>query len=197
MTWEDRAACAGMPLEAFYPRENERIWDARVAQAKKVCEGCPVKMDCLAWALEIDDRWGILGGYTATERRALRDGEPVGDQTDSVVLDRIRNGRPVTAPSTFERRRLTEMVMNDTPAHLIAQAFGIAVRTVETDKRILRAALGLVKGVDTARCGTETNYQAHRRLGEQACPPCCQAHAADVANRRAKRRSAMQSEAVA
>ena len=68
--WRDQAACAGMDVEWFFPRESE---DVKVERAKAVCGRCPVKDDCLTDALmpgRITE--GIWGGYTDTERAAMK-----------------------------------------------------------------------------------------------------------------------------
>jgi len=39
--------------------------------AKKVCFTCPVKTPCLEWALEVDDRYAVLGGTTPVERGVM------------------------------------------------------------------------------------------------------------------------------
>ena len=69
----------------------------QVAEAREVCVGCPVKRDCLVFALINPENWGVWGGYTSAERkRALvlatvilrrksrRDPEPL-DMIDLVV----------------------------------------------------------------------------------------------------------------
>lgn len=63
--WTDLAACWGMDPELWFP-----LGDG--APAKAVCAGCPVRAECLAFALEhgLDD--GIFGGLDAADRRALR-----------------------------------------------------------------------------------------------------------------------------
>jgi WhiB family redox-sensing transcriptional regulator len=40
-----------------------------VRAAKKVCSHCPVRVDCLTWAIENHERDGIYGGMTPRERR--------------------------------------------------------------------------------------------------------------------------------
>ncbi|KHL15152.1 UNVERIFIED_CONTAM: hypothetical protein LK11_22990 [Mumia flava] len=40
-------------------------------RAKQVCRGCPVRSECLAEALDNDIEWGVWGGMTERERRAL------------------------------------------------------------------------------------------------------------------------------
>jgi len=64
--WRDRAACLGKP-EGFFPDESH-LRD--VTAAKKLCAGCDVSASCLA-AADPDDKWSILGGLEAGERRRL------------------------------------------------------------------------------------------------------------------------------
>lgn len=41
-------------------------------QAQKICERCEVRAECLEYALEHDERYGIWGGMTETARMKLR-----------------------------------------------------------------------------------------------------------------------------
>lgn len=67
--WTADAACRGLDTELFYPvADTARL----AAPAKAICADCPVRADCLAWALEIGDDHAVLGGLTPRERRALR-----------------------------------------------------------------------------------------------------------------------------
>jgi len=39
------------------------------AAAKRICQGCPVQTECLAYALDSGSEWGVWGGMTEAERR--------------------------------------------------------------------------------------------------------------------------------
>ena len=65
--WQERALCAQTDPEAFYPEKGGSTRDA-----KKVCLVCDVRQDCLEYALENDERFGIWGGLSERERRRLR-----------------------------------------------------------------------------------------------------------------------------
>jgi WhiB family redox-sensing transcriptional regulator len=65
--WQDRALCAQTDPEAFFPEKG-----GSVREAKAVCRGCEVRAECLAYALEHDERFGIWGGLSENERRPLR-----------------------------------------------------------------------------------------------------------------------------
>jgi WhiB family redox-sensing transcriptional regulator len=44
----------------------------RIQQAKAECAMCPVREDCLDWAIETNQDFGIWGGCTERERRKIR-----------------------------------------------------------------------------------------------------------------------------
>lgn len=71
--WIARAGCREVPPEVFFPvAVAGPAFERQVAAAKAVCAGCPVRSECLAWALAdgaLAD--GIAGGLTAEERRGL------------------------------------------------------------------------------------------------------------------------------
>lgn len=71
--WRWDALCAQVDPELFYP-EPER---ATTSQARRVCLACPVRAECLADALERNERFGIWGGTSERERRGLRSGHEV------------------------------------------------------------------------------------------------------------------------
>ncbi|WP_375431789.1 WhiB family transcriptional regulator [uncultured Friedmanniella sp.] len=71
--WRDSAACIGIDLNLFFPISTiGAIAQAQIDEAKSVCAECPVRRDCLAWALAVGPEFGIFGGCTDDERRRLR-----------------------------------------------------------------------------------------------------------------------------
>lgn len=68
--WAENAACRSMGPNLFYP---DYAAHESVTAAKKVCEVCPVRADCLEWALVTRQGDGIWGGTSGQERdRILR-----------------------------------------------------------------------------------------------------------------------------
>lgn len=66
--WTDLALCAQSDPEAWFPETG----DGRSArQAVRICRQCPVIAECLEHALERRERYGVWGGTTPNERRAL------------------------------------------------------------------------------------------------------------------------------
>ncbi|GAA3250896.1 hypothetical protein GCM10017691_63230 [Pseudonocardia petroleophila] len=64
-----RAACRSVDAEIFFPAAVAGPeLEAQVSLAKTVCVGCPVREQCLTWALTHQPD-GIAGGMTEHERR--------------------------------------------------------------------------------------------------------------------------------
>jgi WhiB family redox-sensing transcriptional regulator len=66
--WRKRSACRGIDPDVFYP-VSEAEEDA--AEAKAICEECPVRESCLEHALANREREGVWGGTTERERRRI------------------------------------------------------------------------------------------------------------------------------
>ncbi|MEA2023127.1 MAG: WhiB family transcriptional regulator [Actinomycetota bacterium] len=67
--WYEDAACASYPAEVFFP-PGDAPSEANAAIA--ICESCPVREECLSYALETAQAEGVWGGMDAGERRRLR-----------------------------------------------------------------------------------------------------------------------------
>lgn len=67
LAWQSDALCAQTDPEAFFPEKGGSTRDA-----KKICASCEVRAQCLEYALQNDERFGIWGGLSERERRKLR-----------------------------------------------------------------------------------------------------------------------------
>ena len=65
--WQERALCAQTDPEAFFPEKG-----GSTREAKRVCLTCDVRGECLEYALQHDERFGIWGGLSERERRKLK-----------------------------------------------------------------------------------------------------------------------------
>jgi WhiB family redox-sensing transcriptional regulator len=67
------AACKGADLALFFGPDSEFVTarQQREAKAKAICARCPVKAECLEYALDARETFGVWGGTTEDERRAL------------------------------------------------------------------------------------------------------------------------------
>ena len=67
LEWQERALCAQTDPEAFFPEKG-----GSTREAKRVCMACEVRVQCLDYALENDERFGIWGGLSERERRKVK-----------------------------------------------------------------------------------------------------------------------------
>lgn len=65
--WQEQANCLGVDPDLFFPERG-----ASTREAKAVCAGCEVRVDCLEYALANGEKFGIWGGLSERERRRLR-----------------------------------------------------------------------------------------------------------------------------
>lgn len=70
--WQHSAACRDENPELFFPVSDLGPGARQAEQAKAVCAGCPVRAECLEYALENGLDYGIFGGLTEQERRRVR-----------------------------------------------------------------------------------------------------------------------------
>lgn len=74
MGWQYSAACRGEDAEMFFAPnyfERKEEKDVREAHAKTICARCPVRDECLEYALRNREPHGIWGGLNESERKAL------------------------------------------------------------------------------------------------------------------------------
>lgn len=65
--WMDAGLCAQVDPEIFFPEKG-----GSTREPKQVCAQCPVRVECLDYALTHDERFGVWGGLSERERRPLR-----------------------------------------------------------------------------------------------------------------------------
>lgn len=70
--WRQAAACRDLNPELFFPEGTAGPALAQADQAKLVCRSCPVRRQCLNFALRQGLDFGIWGGANVAERRAIR-----------------------------------------------------------------------------------------------------------------------------
>lgn len=65
--WVRRASCRGRGVDPYFPPGG-----GSTIAARAVCSGCPVRPECLAYALADPGLQGVWGGMSDAERRVLR-----------------------------------------------------------------------------------------------------------------------------
>ena len=66
--------CMETDPEAFFPEQGGGL-NSDIKSAKSICERCPARRECLTYALEANEQYGIWGGLTTSERQRLRRGQ--------------------------------------------------------------------------------------------------------------------------
>lgn len=74
--WLKHAACRGLETALWHPERGDS--PDGTEKAKAICATCPVKKECLDWAVTHYERHGIWGGLNEKERRKLRQSRRVG-----------------------------------------------------------------------------------------------------------------------
>jgi len=65
--WKLKGSCRGLDADLFFPDRG-----ASTRLAKSVCRKCPVQEECLEYAVNNREKFGIWGGLSERERRAIR-----------------------------------------------------------------------------------------------------------------------------
>lgn len=64
--WEEQSACRGADVELFFAVEEEQQ-----KEALEFCARCDVRTECLEYAIENREMYGIWGGMLESDRRAF------------------------------------------------------------------------------------------------------------------------------
>lgn len=98
MSWESQAACIGVDPEIFYEKDPR--------QAKQICAGCPVSLQCLEHAMRfegfVSDRHGVWGGLTCDERHTLDTGiVPMKKEPNRALRPTCKYKHPMRGPEDY------------------------------------------------------------------------------------------------
>lgn len=64
--WMKKAVCIEVGGDMWFPEDGEHG-----TPMKTLCKTCPVRSECLDYALKNDEAWGIWGGLSTWERKQL------------------------------------------------------------------------------------------------------------------------------
>jgi len=71
--WQVHARCRDYdPRTFFEAEEGSDSLNEPSGAAKRICDGCVVRDDCLNYALDADEQFGVWGGLTVRERKQFK-----------------------------------------------------------------------------------------------------------------------------
>src|SRR5689334_9252442 len=82
--WAGKGLCNNAQPDELFVR------GAAQNRAKQLCAGCPVRTECLAEALDNQIEWGVWGGMTERERRALLRRRPTASWRSVLEAARVK-----------------------------------------------------------------------------------------------------------
>lgn len=131
LDWRTFAVCTDADPEIFFPvGEPGDPFDARNAEALSWCAVCPVRSECLAFALDYMPE-GIAGGMTAAQRRELLR-RLAGTRTPPPVRSPLAPDPGMTPHRARTRAAGIELLVEGRLSRReIARRVGVDVRTVE------------------------------------------------------------------
>ena len=112
----EKGLCKGTDTDLFFSDNAKDL-----ALAKGICVQCPVIDSCLAYAMSGEEH-GVWGGKSARERKLLRGNRPVISIEDRMFAATLRAD-----------------ILSDLDAELVANRYGVDVRTYHRWRNRLRA----------------------------------------------------------
>lgn len=202
--WRDDAECRRPDYdpELWHPAGSTGAWIEVIADAKRVCFGCPVMEKCRQWALARPEESGIWGGTTDHERANWRrrmarkaNQGPARTVADVYAASTkattgghvIWTGHPNTSIGgvSYSPNRLAwAATQAGEPVGAVTRYCGVkgcVAHLNDQPGRIARLGLKQPDPNDPStrpECGTRHGYQMHLRRGEPTCKYCRAAHAA-------------------
>jgi WhiB family redox-sensing transcriptional regulator len=70
--WRSAGACRSADPDLFFPISSVGLAERQIARAKIICAECGVRQECLDFALNHDQVYGIWGGTTPEDRQRER-----------------------------------------------------------------------------------------------------------------------------
>lgn len=121
-------ACRNTPTAVFFPTGG----GDNGQQARAICGTCPLRQDCLTWALPQPDLVGIWAGTTGKERARLR------GTTWTVATFNAAGSRGARRKAANRRLRIVALSAEGLTAAEVANKVGCSTRTVDRHLAIAR-----------------------------------------------------------
>lgn len=177
--WFVNARCRGTNPELFFP-DKRSGWAVTetVAQARRTCAECPVRIDCAAEGMS--EVYGIWGGLSGRQRSQVR-----AELRPVQSISMLRKATPAAECGSLEGLDGHQIRGEAMCRPCAAVARGAKRAAAAADRRRLAVAVGALRPPTPGRwCGSARGAQIHKRAGEAPCGPCDEAR---LEARRAKR----------
>jgi len=125
--WAAQGACRGVETSFFFPERG----DSSVA-IKAICRACPVKGECLRYALEAREKYGTWGGASENDRRRMWSAIGKGITTIDDLVEASTHDDIVHATVAGFRRHTRR---NETPCDLCAKAMATYKRQLHLKQK--------------------------------------------------------------
>mgnify|MGYP000141136410 FL=1 len=102
MKWQDKASCRGSATTDFF--QDEVGFQANYASQRIMCAQCPVRLECLDFALDNHIKYGLWGGIAPRNRRDVGMGRASKDLTVTQIVKDLRKLKvenPITQASVI------------------------------------------------------------------------------------------------
>jgi len=109
--WHEQAHCRGVGVSYYFGDDDEQptMSIKQVRRAAKLCDVCPVYVQCLTWALSTREEYGVWAGTSGRVRRRIFKLMDNGVTTVDEVVERFCHGegdiyrvpREVETPAQF------------------------------------------------------------------------------------------------
>ena len=126
-SWAADAACRGLETSFFFPERGDST-----SSVKAVCRECPVKGECLRYALESREKFGTWGGASENDRRRMQSAIGKGITTIDDLVEASTHDDIVHATVAGYRKHARR---NERPCHLCAQAMAVYKRQLQLKQR--------------------------------------------------------------
>jgi hypothetical protein len=197
-TWKLKGLCAQTDPDIFFPEKG-----APTSRAMAVCMACEVRAQCLEYAMQNNERFGVWGGLSESKRRELRKKLPTPAPAPKPVTIRPALPRPVhtggnpLAPCGTEaayrrHKRYKEPVDDACEAghkEWLDKSRERRRRTRKLSRVRARERNGYVRK-EPQPCGTSAAFYRHKRRGEAIDQACRLAYNAACREQERRRREA-------
>ena len=106
--WHYQAACETADTVTFFGKPTDdnklQLTVTQIAEARKICDRCPVWEICLTHALTFPENAGVWAGTSASERYKIRLLVQAHETEYDVEIDRLRSERDQRRIGVFDRR---------------------------------------------------------------------------------------------